>query len=821
MMTTPNPGEGRPVDLPMSNGSLPSSLVDMPTSSGSSLGYGAMDDEANAVSPLKRVHALMRGRYLIGLGIGVVLSIAFGITGYVIPSPSFMSQGLLEINNELPSAPNDDRVQTMDGGSFDDLVSAQMSLIGSFRVIEGAMSQNSWQQLGRPVSPTAINDFSQRLVVNRLGSGPVISIRFFDSDPRTSQVAVQNVMDFYLRLTREEEVRIRSRQANALEERRQSLQNQINNANREIRGKTAEFGTENLDPVYRTALSSQQRITETYDSLKNRLETEERRQRDAEERLGDGDSSEDAEFAGFTAEDAEPFDPEIRNLMRIQRNLEDRLSQALLDMGEAHEAVIALRHEIEIAKNNVDQRVQTLRRDPNFGIGEDGEPQVRFGEISLSVLRVEVDGLEENLAIAKQETVRVGALMAEIERLRAEREKDQEELEDILRRQQRLAAINADSQARVEILSSALLPVEASNDAQIKQLAVLGAVTGLFGGFALIALYGAFERRLRYSMDATLAVEGARILGMLPTLPEDLADPAQMRLAAYSVHHIRMMLQVDAEQAQHKVYAITSPTAGCGKTSLAVALGMSFASSGSKTLLIDTDFETGAISERFEAIARRRLGQILVTSGKITQEQLDEAIAKAADGQRKIGEVLIELGYVQSSDIDFALTAQLDSRLGFIDALRGGTVSECIVDTGVDDLSILPIGSVNPEDSGRFNLEDIRRVIREARNTFDAVILDCGPLPGNVGANMVASASDGSILMVSKGDRSPQLQASIEMLESTKANILGLVFNRADIADIQSTQSIGNYAARGSQAEAQSPRRFGPMGSALAGKGSE
>src|SRR5258708_17517318 len=61
------------------------------------------------------------------------------------------------------------------------------------------------------------------------------------------------------------------------------------------------------------------------------------------------------------------------------------------------------------------------------------------------------------------------------------------------------------------------------------------------------------------------------------------------------------MLKVNAGGPERKVYMITSASAGDGKTSLTMALGLSFAASGSRTLVIDSDMVGQGLTARLKA----------------------------------------------------------------------------------------------------------------------------------------------------------------------------------------------------------------------------
>jgi len=56
---------------------------------------------------------------------------------------------------------------------------------------------------------------------------------------------------------------------------------------------------------------------------------------------------------------------------------------------------------------------------------------------------------------------------------------------------------------------------------------------------------------------------------------------------------------------------------------------------------------------------RKRLGELLLEAGLITQEQLDEALKEEARGGKRIGEILVDLGYLTESDIYGAVGEQL------------------------------------------------------------------------------------------------------------------------------------------------------------------
>jgi len=315
---------------------------------------------------------------------------------------------------------------------------------------------------------------------------------------------------------------------------------------------------------------------------------------------------------------------------------------------------------------------------------------------------------------------------------------------------------------------------------------------------------------------------------VLPSLPDDLSDPEQAAVAAHCVHQIRTLLQINSPMPGSKVFAITSPAAGTGKTSLALALGVSFASASSRTLLIDCDIIGGGLTARIDTIIRRKIGQILKREGLITQAQLDVAMKVAATSNRRLGEILMDLGFLTEADVNKALTIQEEAPVGMLDALSGENLEDCVADTGIRGLSILPLGAAMPSDAGRLSPATVRKLIDQARKLYDVVLVDTGPVPGSLEASVMAAAADGVVLVVSRGEHRPLAERSLQHLHEIGAVVAGMVFNRAESRDVAlstTTNRLSSFdrAGRGPMrapdvAAAGEPQKLGPIALAVAGR---
>ncbi|MEI8195159.1 MAG: hypothetical protein WCI73_04550, partial [Phycisphaerae bacterium] len=409
-----------------------------------------------------------------------------------------------------------------------------------------------------------------------------------------------------------------------------------------------------------------------------------------------------------------------------------------------------------------------------------------LGSGSAEDVQRQVQSLGRILEQTKREASDLGRKVQQIKQLMEQRDDAQKSLTQVVNRIKQLN-LEASATGRVTVLSNAGRPLVPFSDPR-RQRAAAGGCVGFAMGFGILLCIGLMDRRGKSLADMEGSFrQSQRLLGVLPTLPDDLADPEQAAFAAHCVHRIRTMLEVGAAGAQRRVFTITSPMPGDGKTSLALSLGLSFAAADSKTLLIDCDVVGGGLTARMKAIIRRKIGEILKRQGLLTAEQLDEALAAAQKSGQRLGEVVVELGFLTQTDIDQALLLQKESAVGLLDVLDGAPLEECITGTGTPGLWILPLGSARAHLTGQISPKAIRRIIAEARERFDVTLIDTGPLLGSLETSLVAAESDEVILAVARGEQRPLVEKAIDMLHNIDARLAGIVYNRARAEDIESS----------------------------------
>jgi Mrp family chromosome partitioning ATPase/uncharacterized protein involved in exopolysaccharide biosynthesis len=761
-------------------------IVPSDIASGGALGmpleYAAPEDRP--VSPLTRMHGMLRGRYRYAIALALVLGAVGGVLGYRSTEPKYESHGLLNISPTRPevlSATDQNQMMPMFGA----FVESQVSLILSRRTIDLAMQNPDWQALGKGLSEQAVADFTTQIKASQKGS-QMIEISYLDRDPKVAMIAVRSVVQAYQKVFSESDAQSDVTRLQALQDLRQNLTNSLKSINDRIQAIVGEAGSyDALAQTYSYKLTELNRVETEYKQAEMNLALAEAIRNRAAPAATQQNFDEPALQ---TPEEIAPYDQQMRDLLRARNEAEGHINDLRPFFADNHPTMFSARRALEIIKERIAKRAVEFRAGGGSASGSD---TVTTGpstpNASLEELRRREIGLRAFYERAKTEVQDLGRKDQQIGQLRSDADAVQRRLDEAKTRLERL---NLESVVggRISIFSSGDQPLTPAIDKR-KSYASLGGFLGVFAGFGIVLLIGFSDRRVKNLADMEDSFRNPqRLLGILPTLPDDLADPEQAAFAAHCVHRIRTMLEVGAGAGRRRVLTVTSPMPGDGKTSLTLALGLSFAAADSKTLLIDCDVVGGGLTSRMKAIIRRKMGEILRRQGLLTQEQFEHALAEAQNSGRKLGETIVELGYLTQTDIDHALVLQKESAVGLLDVLDGAPLEECITGSGTPGLWILPLGSARAQLTGQISPKAIRRIVEEARALYDVTLIDTGPLLGSLETSVITSESDEVILAVARGEQRPLVEKAIEMLRTIGARLAGLVYNRARAEDIEASE---------------------------------
>ena len=294
------------------------------------------------------------------------------------------------------------------------------------------------------------------------------------------------------------------------------------------------------------------------------------------------------------------------------------------------------------------------------------------------------------------------------------------ELASLRRRVSQLVVLKAVETGDVRLAERATPPAGASSPRPLLNTVAAGVLALLLGVGAVVMLAG-FDTRIRDESEIA-AVIGAPVLARIPEVARPrrflpLGGRHEDSSFLEAIQFLRLNVQRMNPRGAGVVVAVTSPTAGDGKTMVVAWLAQSLALDDAEVLAVDYDLRNPMLHTYFDA-------------------------------GDELGGLLPNLRLLRARD-HAALSLGLTTH------------------------------------------EPLRDLLDGARDKPDYVVVDTSPVARVAHASAVAGAADGVILVVDRGTiRRKDLLAAKEQLANARANVIGIVVNRAEV------ELHGYYAAQ-------------------------
>lgn len=410
--------------------------------------------------------------------------------------------------------------------------------------------------------------------------------------------------------------------------------------------------------------------------------------------------------------------PQIESLKKQLVEQQLLLSSLRAERTEEHPEVVGVLKAIAKLKRELAEELAVHRKlSPEL---KSLEQEIAAEEIHLEKL----DGLVEEYSKLLLE---LPAREYELASLQLMADTAREIYNSLLEYHYQIGITSAISFCNVRIVAPAELPTEPSKP-NIVVNAVLGIFLGIMVGLGLGFLSEYVDDTVKDADDVKEHLK-LSLLGVIPLLSKKSGiviggkdTPIHLSDTFWRISHNIKIAGVDKEI---KSFLVTSSGPNEGKTITASNLGIAFAESGKKALLVDADLFRPGISGVFEVAPQPGLTEVLT------------------------GDIALEK------------------------ALR---------DSGIEGLTLLMCGEC-PPNAGRFlESEKMRDLVDELANRFDIVIYDTAPVLAATETVVLASEIRNSVLVVEaeKTSRKPIAQA-VEMLKNVKADVLGIVLNKCRI----------------------------------------
>jgi receptor protein-tyrosine kinase len=277
--------------------------------------------------------------------------------------------------------------------------------------------------------------------------------------------------------------------------------------------------------------------------------------------------------------------------------------------------------------------------------------------------------------------------------------------------------------ARVVVEQRASIPETPVTPKTARNIALAVAV-GLLLGVGLAVLRDRLDNTVK-DRDTVEQVTGVGLVGGIPLDKDRRKEPAisfvgNKSAIAEAFRKLRTNLQFLAVDNPPRVIVITSSLPNEGKSTTAINIALALAEAEHKVLLVDGDMR------------RAMLGKYLDLIGSVG---LSTVLSGAAD------------------------------------------LSDVLQKTRFPGLTVLTSGTIPPNPSELLGSLRAKKVIAEMRAQFDYVIIDSSPLLAVTDAAILASNSDGVLVMARFGkSKREQLIHAVGNLEDVGAPLLGAVF---------------------------------------------
>lgn len=413
-------------------------------------------------------------------------------------------------------------------------------------------------------------------------------------------------------------------------------------------------------------------------------------------------------------------DPLVQNLRSQIKQLEAERDAMARAVSPGHRSYKALVDRIAAFEQKLtDLREEKLRE--LFDAELDGL------RTAIAQLRAQESELSTKATALREELNELTRILAQYSDYEAEIEKIEQQIADNEAAIGELERQDVDA-SRVTVASYEREPNQLSAP---RIEVVIPGVTFLVTGLvcAVIVLRELLDQRVRSASDIAM-ISKARVLGVVPIIGEDPTSPSRIETAyndrpkgvtAESFRQLRTGLLKRMHQSGHRSVLVVSGLPGSGATSVAANLAAATAASDHRTLLIDANFRRPNLHKIMGVKDRPGLGEVLAGDAQLaaTVEHTDDA-----------------------------------------------------------NLDVLSAGGPESRVFERLGTGAMSRLLAEAGESYDLIILDVAPAIVSGDALSLASRCDASLLVVRAGAEKRGMVARLRNeFADARAELLGIVVN--------------------------------------------
>ncbi|CAM3267960.1 CpsD/CapB family tyrosine-protein kinase [Filibacter tadaridae] len=200
-----------------------------------------------------------------------------------------------------------------------------------------------------------------------------------------------------------------------------------------------------------------------------------------------------------------------------------------------------------------------------------------------------------------------------------------------------------------------------------------------------------------------------------------VADASPKSLVAEQYRTVRTNINFSTPDKELKSLIVTSSSPGEGKSTTAANIAIVYAQEGKNVLLVDADMRKPTMHYTFHTANTTGLSNLLTRKWKL---------------------------------------------------------ADVVKETKIDGLTLITCGPIPPNPAELLGSKAMDMLIDQLVEDYDIIIFDAPPLLSVADAQILSNKCDGAILVVNAGNtQKASIQKAKEALDSSKANILGVLMN--------------------------------------------
>lgn len=412
-------------------------------------------------------------------------------------------------------------------------------------------------------------------------------------------------------------------------------------------------------------------------------------------------------------------DPTLRGLRTQQINLETRRDALLKKWGPNHPRVKDLKFQMDEVEAKADILEDKLVKENEDRVIQNAMQSYKAIVARLTSVGGTYDGVLASSADLQNNLEKLESLLTQ-----------QELFEDkISRIEKRLLELQLlrDSEEPVKLRSPAFRPRTVSMP-KWSIMIPLGVLLGLVIGLGMAFLLEFVDTSIRSPSDIARRID-LPMLGMVPhvdDLDEEIPDirlafsTNPMSLVGEAFRQIRTCMLFSGPANQRRSILVTSPMPEDGRSTISLNLAASFAHSGRRVLIVDTNFRQPIVGKIFPGVPSEGLSNALV-------------------------------GQANWRDITHSIEPNLD---------------------------VMSSGLLPPNPAELLGSDQMRQTISEMTEQYDLVIFDGTPSLVVTDAPVLSTLVDSVVLVVRAGSNTHGVVQRVrDVLDRVGAHILGVVLN--------------------------------------------